>query len=266
MAEVKWTARRVTDGVLVDVTGDTESTPQTAPTQNALEAGSAGTFIASATDPGAIGAGSVWKDTSLGISSSTIWRERNISNTGWDAFAGPRTVSTGASHSNAGPTAVASGSGNANARLVAEAVGDGNANASSAALADGDGEADASISANASLGSSDAYASVYAVALDGTADATTTAEIAVGGAGDATVEASATTLTGEASAGSYATRGAAVAGMRAVVDGTSARMGFFGATPVAKSAAITDATDAATTQARLNTLLAYLRSIGLIST
>ena len=40
MAEVKWTARRVTDGVLVDVTGETESTPQPAPVANELEAGS----------------------------------------------------------------------------------------------------------------------------------------------------------------------------------------------------------------------------------
>ena len=39
MAEVKWSARRVSDGVLVDVTGDTEGTPETAPTANELEAG-----------------------------------------------------------------------------------------------------------------------------------------------------------------------------------------------------------------------------------
>jgi hypothetical protein len=39
MAEVKWQARRVSDGVLVDVTGDTTGTPVGAPTPNALEAG-----------------------------------------------------------------------------------------------------------------------------------------------------------------------------------------------------------------------------------
>ena len=39
MAEVKWQARRVSDGVLVDVTGDTSGTPASAPTENALEAG-----------------------------------------------------------------------------------------------------------------------------------------------------------------------------------------------------------------------------------
>ena len=40
MAEVKWQARRVSDGVLVDVTGDTTGTPASAPTANELETGS----------------------------------------------------------------------------------------------------------------------------------------------------------------------------------------------------------------------------------
>ena len=40
MPEVKWQARRVSDGVLVDVTGDTIGTPASAPTANELEAGS----------------------------------------------------------------------------------------------------------------------------------------------------------------------------------------------------------------------------------
>ena len=39
MAEVKWQARRVSDGVLVDVTGDVSGTPASAPTANVLEAG-----------------------------------------------------------------------------------------------------------------------------------------------------------------------------------------------------------------------------------
>lgn len=39
MAEVKWQARRVSDGIMVDVTGDTEGTPAPAPTANALEGG-----------------------------------------------------------------------------------------------------------------------------------------------------------------------------------------------------------------------------------
>lgn len=39
MAEVKWQARRVSDGVLVDVTGDTTGTPAGAPVPNALEGG-----------------------------------------------------------------------------------------------------------------------------------------------------------------------------------------------------------------------------------
>ena len=45
MAEVKWQARRVSDGVLVDVTGDTTGTPASAPTENALEAGGTGATI-----------------------------------------------------------------------------------------------------------------------------------------------------------------------------------------------------------------------------
>lgn len=41
MAEVSWQARRVSDGVLVDVTGDVSGTPAIAPTPNALESGAA---------------------------------------------------------------------------------------------------------------------------------------------------------------------------------------------------------------------------------
>jgi hypothetical protein len=43
-------------------------------------------------------------------------------------------------------------------------------------------------------------------------------------------------------------------------------LGFFGATPVVRQAAVADATDAASTQARLNDLLARLRTLGLIAT
>ena len=43
-------------------------------------------------------------------------------------------------------------------------------------------------------------------------------------------------------------------------------LGFFGATPVVQGAAVADATDAASTQARLNDLLARLRTLGLIAT
>jgi len=43
-------------------------------------------------------------------------------------------------------------------------------------------------------------------------------------------------------------------------------LGFFGATPVAQQAAVADATDAASTQDRLNDLLARLRTLGLIAT
>ena len=47
---------------------------------------------------------------------------------------------------------------------------------------------------------------------------------------------------------------------------TNQLLGFFGATPVTQRAAISDATDAATTQARLNDLLAAMRALGLIAT
>ena len=43
-------------------------------------------------------------------------------------------------------------------------------------------------------------------------------------------------------------------------------LGFFGATPVVQQAAVADATDAASTQARLNDLLARVRTLGLIAT
>ena len=48
--------------------------------------------------------------------------------------------------------------------------------------------------------------------------------------------------------------------------GTTQKIGFFNATPVVQQAAIADATDAATTQARLNDLLATMRTLGLIAT
>jgi hypothetical protein len=47
---------------------------------------------------------------------------------------------------------------------------------------------------------------------------------------------------------------------------TTSLLGFYGATPVAQQAAVADATDAASTQARLNDLLARLRTLGLIAT
>jgi hypothetical protein len=47
---------------------------------------------------------------------------------------------------------------------------------------------------------------------------------------------------------------------------TSQKIGFFNATPVVQQAAVADATDAASTQARLNDLLARLRTLGLIAT
>jgi hypothetical protein len=48
--------------------------------------------------------------------------------------------------------------------------------------------------------------------------------------------------------------------------GTTQKLGFFNATPVVQQAAVADATDAASTQARLNDLLGRLRTLGLIAT
>jgi hypothetical protein len=47
---------------------------------------------------------------------------------------------------------------------------------------------------------------------------------------------------------------------------TTQKLGFFNATPAVQPAAVADATDAASTQARLNDLLARLRTLGLIAT
>ena len=48
--------------------------------------------------------------------------------------------------------------------------------------------------------------------------------------------------------------------------GATQKLGFYDATPVVQPAAVADATDAASTQARLNDLLARLRTLGLIAT
>ena len=47
---------------------------------------------------------------------------------------------------------------------------------------------------------------------------------------------------------------------------TTQKLGFYNATPVVQPAAVADATDAASTQARLNDLLARLRTLGIIAT
>jgi hypothetical protein len=47
---------------------------------------------------------------------------------------------------------------------------------------------------------------------------------------------------------------------------TTQKIGFFNATPAVQPAAVADATDAASTQDRLNDLLARLRTLGLIAT
>ena len=48
--------------------------------------------------------------------------------------------------------------------------------------------------------------------------------------------------------------------------GVTQKLGFYNATPVVQPAAVADATDAASTEARLNDLLGHLRTLGLIAT
>jgi hypothetical protein len=48
--------------------------------------------------------------------------------------------------------------------------------------------------------------------------------------------------------------------------GVTQKLGFWNATPVVQPAAVADATDAASTEARLNDLLGHLRTLGLIAT
>ena len=48
--------------------------------------------------------------------------------------------------------------------------------------------------------------------------------------------------------------------------GVTQKLGFWNATPVVQPAAVADATDAASTEARLNDLLGHLRTLGIIAT
>lgn len=150
--------------------------------------GGGGGFIVSASDPGAVGAGVVWKDIS--VVGAYVWRERNDTDDGWFATFNP--------------TVVAGGADDASARSFATTTGAGSANARPSAFAEGDGSA---------------FAGAFVDAA---------------GAGDASVLSQATANTGFAIAGTVAIRGVAEMGMRAEIDGTSARMAFNGTTPIAK--------------------------------
>jgi hypothetical protein len=124
--------------------------------------------------------------------------------------------------------------------------------------------ATANLSANVVAGFGSAQASNAAASFNGNADATSSA-YAAGDGNALTSNFAGVGGTGTATADVTAFGGAGTAWVKAEADATSARLGFFSTAPVARPAAIADATDAASTQARLNDLLAALRALGLIA-
>lgn len=168
------------------------------------------------TDPGAVGAGSVWKDLQAGQGTAAVWRERNSANDGWDQIITIRAEATGDDTAFAGSQAVAE---------------DGPANGGSSAQTSGTGTATAGPVAQTS-GAGDAFAGAQALTFStGTAYAGPVAQAA--GAGDADVTGIAIPTSGTGRAGSYVSRLGITAGMQAEVDGASARLAFNGVTPVA---------------------------------
>jgi hypothetical protein len=237
----------VTDGTTT-VTGATTLSlpPGTVVDEGSGEAFHTGGFIASVTDPGAVGEGVVWKDISLGHGLNAKWWERNTANTGWDAYFIPRVVVAGANSAIANVYSVASGSGAAEASLLAEAagaspataglgahaLGAGNAVISGTAEADGDGTATGGITALTS-GTGQATANLGATA-EGDGAASSFLGATADGSGPASGGVSIQTVTGLAYMAVIAYRGAEQAGMTAEIDGTSARLAFNDATPIPK--------------------------------
>jgi hypothetical protein len=124
--------------------------------------------------------------------------------------------------------------------------------------------ATANLSANVNEGFGTAYAQSGAASVNGNADATSSAFAS--GNGDAlTSNFAGVGGAGIATSDVTAFGGGGTAWVKAEADATSARLGFFTTAPIAQPAAIADATDAASTEARLNDLLAALRALGLIA-
>lgn len=211
-------------------------------------------FYAQDTDPGAVGTGSVWKDTSASFPYN--WWERNSTDDGWDAIATIVVTGAGSVDAEANLT-VESVDGDADAQTLATAV-NGAANASIRADTAGSSNATVNIASNAN-GDGDANALTNAYALDGTASVDRTAE-GTGAFGYASADTTATGSFG-ADASVRAIRAGVEAGMKAEVDATSARLGFNGATPIAKPA-ITGSRGA---NAALASLLTALANLGLIT-
>lgn len=153
-------------------------------------------FYAQGTDPGAVGAGSVWKNTT-----TELWYERNDANTGWDAYALVTVTATGAALAHA-PHQAFSVDGSADTSRGATATGNGDADVAGLA-ASTTGNATANSSATATSG--DASARASATAGSGAADVAATATTT---SGDATSGASSLTTTGTAYTALFAERGA----------------------------------------------------------
>lgn len=83
-------------------------------------------FYAQDTDPGAVGYGSVWKDTGP---ATHLWYTRNIANDGWEPYIEIAATSTGADSAGASLNAYASEGGDATATVRANAEGAGVADA-----------------------------------------------------------------------------------------------------------------------------------------
>lgn len=234
--------------LLPDPVGATDGQVPTVATDAYVLTAPAKGFYAQDTDPGAVGAGSVWKQT--GVNPELFWR-RNDADDAWIAEFAPYVVATtgdadassaavgiaGSARVNAQATVVAEG--NAEAKTLAENTGGGGADASVRATATDGGSADANLSAQSPGGSASATTTATgdggtvarsAIAVDGLAVATTIATAS--GVGWASVEATSTTTTGTATAGSLASSAMGTAGMSVVADETSARLAFNGTTPI----------------------------------
>lgn len=192
-------------------------------------------FYAQDADPGAVGAGSVWKDTTA---TPYIWHERTFLNDGWDQTAIITVVAFGVGEDASVLAQATADDGEVDVRRLGDAYGSGNATGNISVIAHGSGSSDAS---------------GYAYAM---------------GAGDARVEDVAWTEEGVAYSSAISKRASVKAGIESVVDATSARMGFFGVTPVAKAAANADTSGAtlANLEIEVNELKALLRAYGLLAT
>lgn len=274
MAEVKWQARRISDGVLVDVTGDTEGTPLTAPTPNALEAGGSSTLedvLIAGRDTGGIDNGALTP-----VISSTEADASGIH----DASVSVKAIATSLSDAYADRTATSVG-GDAYARTIVTTTGGEDAIATTATTT-ATGEADASVAAtvtgalggNAFANSTAASAGLNAEAknsatTDATGDANASSTATANGNGDAVVSHEAAAFgTGLAQANLWAVSNAGQAGVTVEANNASVRMAFFDATPVTKRPANADTSGAtlAALETEVNEIKALLRAYGLLAT